>query len=137
MSPVHPIVRVRLQGRSLCAGASPACAMLMMKGHTMLMPPAIAQEDKIEAEVRAVEAALKPDVIHVRHEIAEDWSGRPAIYFRVVLSDDAAANRLRKVAIELERRLAERLDFAALGVFTYHHFRSESEQAELREESWA
>ncbi len=111
--------------------------MLMVKGHSMLTPAAITQQGKIEAEVRAVEATLRPDVIHIRHEIGEDWSGQWAVFFRVVLSDDAAKHRLREVATNVVWRLAERLDFAALGVFPYHNFRSESEQAALREEAWA
>lgn len=103
----------------------------------MLVPAAITQERKIDAEVRAVEATLRPDVVHIRYEIGEDWSGQWAIFFRVVLSDYAAKHRLRKVATNVEGRLAERLDFAALGVFPYHNFRSESEQAALRDEAWA
>ena len=103
----------------------------------MIMPAAITQQAKIEAEVRAIEAALRPDVAHIRYEIGEDWSGQWAIFFRVVLSDEAAKNRLRTVATDVVWRLAERLDFTALGVFPYHNFRSESEQAALREEAWA
>ena len=103
----------------------------------MQMPAAITQQAEIEDKVRAVEATLRPDVIHIWHEIGEDWSGQWAIFFRVVLSDDAAKHRLRKVATNVEWRLAERLDFAALGVFPYHNFRSESEQAALRDEAWA
>jgi hypothetical protein len=103
----------------------------------MILPAAIRQQAKIETEVRAVEAALRPDVVRIRYEIGEDWSGQWAVFFRVVLSDDAAKHRLREVARNVEWRLAERLDFQALGVFPYHNFRSESEQAELREEAWA
>jgi len=33
--------------------------------------------------------------------------------------------------------LARQLDFAAMGVFPYHNFRSEPEQASLQEEAWA
>ena len=87
--------------------------------------------------MRAVESALKPDVVHIRYEIGEDWSGQWAIFFRAVLSDEAAKQRLREVATNVVWRLGERLDFAALGVFPYHNFRSESEQAALREEAWA
>ena len=108
-----------------------------LKGHSMLMPAAISQQGKIETAVRAVEATLRPDVIHIRHEIEEDWSGQWAIFFRVVLSDSAAKNRLREVAKNVEWRLAERLDFGALGVYPYHNVRSESEQAALRDEAWA
>jgi hypothetical protein len=53
------------------------------------------------------------------------------------LSDDAGEKRLRDVATQVVWRLADRLDFAALGLFPYHNFRSVSEQAVLREEAWA
>jgi len=102
----------------------------------MLMPAAITQQDKIEGEVRAVEAALKPDVAHIFYEIKEDWSGDWAIFFRVILSDKAAKNRLREVAKNVEARLADRLDYTALGVWRYHNYRTESEQKALREEAW-
>jgi hypothetical protein len=103
----------------------------------MIMPAAMMQQAKIEAEVRVVEANLRPDVARIRYEIGEDWSGRWAVFFRVVLSDDAAKHRLRETARKVESRLAERLDFQELGVFAYHNFRSESEQAALREKAWA
>lgn len=103
----------------------------------MLMPAAIVQQEKIRAEVRAVEAELKPDVVRIRYDIGEDWSGQWAIFFRVMLSDAAAKRRLRKVATNVERSLSARIDFPALGIFPYHNFRSESEQAQLREEAWA
>jgi hypothetical protein len=101
------------------------------------MVPAAMTQSGIDAQVRAVEAALRPDLRHIRYEIGEDWSGQRAIFFRIVMSDEAARLRLRKVATMVVCRLAERIDFAALGVFPYHNFRSESEQAVLREEAWA
>ena len=102
-----------------------------------MVPAAIVQQSEIDAKVRKVEKALKPDVRHIRYEIEEDWSGQWAIFFRVVLSDEAATQRLRDVATNVVWRLAERLDSTALGVFPYHNFRSESEQAILQEEAWA
>jgi hypothetical protein len=102
----------------------------------MLMPAAVTQQDKIEAEVRAVEAALKPDVAHIFYEIKENWTGDWAIFFRVILSDEAAKRRLREVAKHVEARLADRLDYMALGVLRYHNYRTESEQVELREKAW-
>ena len=47
-----------------------------------------------------------------------------SVRFRVVLSDDAAKHRLRQAATSVMGRLAERLNFPALGVFPYHNFRS-------------
>jgi hypothetical protein len=93
--------------------------------------------ERIEPVVRAVETDLKPHVIRIRYSVGTDWSDEPAVYFRVVLSDDAAANRLGEIANEVRKRLDGRLDFSALGLRPYHNFRSESEQAALRDEAWA
>jgi hypothetical protein len=110
---------------------------MLKAGAIKMVPAAIVQQSEIDLKVREVEGALKPDVRHIRYEIGEDWSGQWAIFFRIVMSDEAATLRLREVATKVVWRLAERLDFAALGVFPYHNFRSESEQATLREEAWA
>ena len=103
----------------------------------MYLPIAVQREPEIDAAVAEVAARLAPDVIHIRYEIGQDWSGQWAIFFRVLLSDEASKKRLREVATKVVWRLADRLDFPALELFPYHNFRSESEQAALREEAWA
>lgn len=101
------------------------------------MPSAVTKQSEIQGAIREVESALAPDVVRIRYDIGEDWSGQWAIFFRVVLTDDAARKRLRDVANQVVWGLARRLDFPAMGVFPYHNFRSASEQAALREEAWA
>ena len=103
----------------------------------MYLPIAVQKQSQINSAVSQVVAQLSPSVQSISYQIAQDWSGQWAIFFRVVLSDDAARSRLRQVANNVEWRLAEHLDFNALGVFPYHNFRSESEQAASREEAWA
>lgn len=101
------------------------------------MPAVITMNPQINAAIREVVNLLAPDLVYIRYEIGKDWSGDWAIFFRALLSDDASKNRLRDVASQVECRLAERLDFPAMGVFPYYNFRSESEQAEMREPAWA
>ena len=84
-----------------------------------------------------VQEVIGPDVVRIRYEIGEDWSGQWSIFFRIVLTDDAAKNRLRDVMTKVVWGLARELDFPALGVYPYHDFRSESEQARLQEPAWA
>lgn len=103
----------------------------------MYLPLAATKQSEIEAAIDQVERSLEPDVVRIRYDIAEDWSGQWEIFFRIVLSDDAAKRHLRDVATKVRRGLAQRLDFPSLGVFPYHNFRSTSEQAMLREEAWA
>jgi len=81
---------------------------------------------------------LAPDVVQIRYDIGQDWSGDWAIFFRVLLSDEASGRRLREATEQVTGLLAERLDFASMGLFfQYYNFRSVSEQAVLREEAWA
>jgi hypothetical protein len=101
------------------------------------VPAGVVRQSEIAEAVAEVERSLAPDVAHIRYEIATDWSGDWAIYFRVVLSDEASQQRLRDIATKVVGRLADRLDFQALDLFPYHHFRNESEQAVLRDAAWA
>src|SRR6266568_2539191 len=102
-----------------------------------MVPAGVVRQAEIAESVANVERLLAPDVVRIRYEIGTDWSGDWAIYFRVVLSDEAGKKRLREVAKRVVRSLADHLDFLTLGLFPYHSFRSESEQAALREEAWA
>lgn len=102
----------------------------------MYVPSAVVKQAEIQAAISEVEQELAPDVVRIRYDIGEDWSGQWAIFFRVVLTDDAARRRLRDIANNVVSGLARRLDFLGMGVFPYHNFRSVSEQAELREEAW-
>ena len=60
---------------------------------------------KIDAAIDRVRQIVGPDVERIRNEIREDWSGEWAIFFRVVLTDDAARRRLRDVATKVIRNL--------------------------------
>lgn len=103
----------------------------------MMMPSGTIKQPEINAAVTEVVRLLTPDVVHIRYDIGRDWSGDWAIFFRVLLSDEASKKRLQEVTTQVVRRLAERLDFPSMGLFAYHNFRSVSEQAVLREEAWA
>ena len=103
----------------------------------MYLPTAATKQPEIDATVTEIERLMAPDVVHIRYEIGRDWAGDWAIFFRVLLSDEASKLRLRDVATQVVHRLADRLDFPSLGVSPYHNFRSASEQAVLREEAWA
>jgi hypothetical protein len=103
----------------------------------MYQPSAVSKQAEIDEAIQQVEKALGPDVVRIRYEIGEDWSGQWAIFFRVVLTDDAARHRLRDIATKVRWGLANQLDFPGMGVSAYHNFRSVSEQAALQEPAWA
>lgn len=103
----------------------------------MYVPSAVTRQAEIEAAIRRIEELAGPDVVRIRFEIGEDWSGQWAIFFRIILTDEAARKRLREVATKIVWGLASELDFPSMGVFPYHNFRSLSEQATLQEPAWA
>ena len=92
----------------------------------MYLPSAITKQAEIDAAITCVEQSIGHEVVRIRYEIGEDWSGQWAIFFRIVLTDDAARHRLRDVANRVVWGLAQQLDFPGMGVFPYHNFRSVS-----------
>jgi hypothetical protein len=103
----------------------------------MIVPRGFTEHPQINAAIAAVVEQLSPWVRHIRYDIALDWSGQWAIFFRVLLSDEASSRRLREITTQVVWRMSERLDLPNLGLFPYFDFRSESEQAALNEPEWA
>ena len=80
---------------------------------------------------------LAPDVVRIRFNVAQDWSEHPAIYFRVVLSDEASREgRLADVTGRVSGKLFDELGLAALEHIPYFRYRSRSEQAKLQDKAW-
>lgn len=102
----------------------------------MILPSTFAKQ-QVNTAISDVISLMPRDVVRINYEVAQDWSGDWAIFFRVLLSDDAANQRLRAVTTQVRSALAQRLDFDSMGLFSYYNFRSVSEQAALREEAWA
>ena len=77
--------------------------------------------------------------MNLRYSLSEDWTGEPAIYFNVVLSEEASKpeNLLKsynRVAAVIQQRV-EPLE--QWGVLPYFNVRSQAEQSALQEEAWA
>ena len=100
-------------------------------------PVGVFKEAEIAEAVAEVERLTAPDVVHIRFEVTQDWNDDWAAYFRILLSDEAADRRPHETKKKVKALLDERLNFPLLGLYRYHHVRSASEQAKLREEIWA
>ena len=80
---------------------------------------------------------LAPDVVRIRLTEAPDWSEHPALYFRVVLADEAGrSDRLADVTGRVSTKLFDELGLASLVDIPYFSFRTQSEQAQLRDPEW-
>ena len=78
-----------------------------------------------------------PDVKRVMYSIDPDWTGEESLFFRIMLSDPASEPaRLYKTTRRIERTIQKAIKADELGLQTYFSFRSESEQAEMRDPGW-
>ena len=91
-----------------------------------------------QEQVNQVVAELAPDVVRIRMIISTDSIGEPAIFFKGILSDEAATREgFREVSVKAEARIKDWLgpDLIA-SHFPYFRWRLQSDQAAWREASW-
>ena len=76
--------------------------------------------------------------MRLRYTLGEDWSGDPAIFFRVLLSDRASRrDQLYSVTSRVKDAIVQRLEpFEQWGVLPYFSYRSQAEQSMLQEAPW-
>ena len=100
---------------------------------------AFVQQAQVDDVVTELKPMLGSDVVTLPYTLGQDWSGEPAIFFRVVLSERASRrNQLRSSTNQIENAIMQRLQpLEEWGVLPYFSFRSLSEQAALQEEAWA
>lgn len=105
----------------------------------MYVPKGVAEQEQLAAAIAKVEQMLGEDVVRLRYTIGTSWSGEPAIYFRVLLSDEASRrDRLHKVATHVRAVIQEHLDpLNSWDLFPYFSFRSQTEQDTMKEPAWA
>ena len=103
-----------------------------------MFPPSWVNEAEIASGVKRAEAALAPDVVRIRYSLADDWTGDPSIFYRVVLSDAVAAREeeLGETAQRVREAVWSEVDAEQYGRHDYFNFRSLSEQAELKDPKW-
>ena len=95
-------------------------------------PKSIVTEEQLtEAVDRAVQR-LSPDVVRIRYNFGTDTTGDEAIFFRIVLSADAAERSRRLRNREVGRRVEEVLEeetrpLENWGLLPHYNYRSETE----------
>ena len=106
----------------------------------MYIPTRYIDTTEVEKAVDAFIKTLGPEVVRVRYNIGEDWTGDPALYFRVVLADwvvvdpqifSGTAARIKDACFEQLQPLEN------WGLFPYFNFRTNAEQAALNDPNWA
>jgi len=100
----------------------------------MYLPRGVAQPTELMKQLNAL-APWPPGVVNVQFTVDDDWSGDPAIFFWITLSDEAArppvlSQTTRRVTEYIEQRLDPLRQW---DLIAYFHFRSQSELAKLRD----
>jgi hypothetical protein len=102
----------------------------------MYLPRGIAQPTELHKSLNALRSAIPSAIVNWRYTIGDDWSGEPAIFFWVTLSDEAAKRRnLQDATRQIIDLVNQRVNpLSQWGLIPYFSFRSQSEQARLQEE---
>jgi hypothetical protein len=105
------------------------------------MPTAYFNQTEIAEAVEKVIKTLGPEVVRVRYNVGEDWTGDPALYFRVVLADSAVDVRdldsIGRVTERIRRPFFDQLQpLARWGLFPHFNFRTLSEEDQLKDPKW-
>lgn len=89
---------------------------------------------------QGIEQILKEfggDVARIRYSFGEDWSFDPAVDFWVLLSDESVEKKdLGELTRAISDRLFDVLELSEIEHFPYYHFRTVSEQKELKDRQW-
>jgi hypothetical protein len=103
------------------------------------VPAAFARQAKFEAAVARATRGLGPDILSVTPTLGNDWTGEPAVFFMIVLSDAASRReRLLEVTDRVSNTIVRKVEpLDEWGVLPYFNFRSQSEQARIDEKSLA
>jgi hypothetical protein len=104
------------------------------------VPTGFINQTEVEKAVDQFIRTLGPEVVRVRWNIGEDWTGDTVLYFRVVLADSVAVDRRTFVdtAARVRARFREQLQpLENWGLFPHFNFRSNAENAPLNDPKWA
>jgi len=94
-------------------------------------------ERKIAAGIAKARKAFARDVVRIRFNLGEDWTGDPAVYIRVVLTDAASKEEyLYDVAQRVRREVRNEIKVEEIGLHPYFSFRSQSETVTYKDVKW-
>ena len=107
-------------------------------GLVAIVPSGLVNQRRITSGVERAARALSADVVRIRYDLGSDWIGNPSVFFRIILTDKASRpENLREVAQRVALKIMNEAKTDQTGLHAYFNFRSQSEQAKLKEPAWA
>jgi len=97
----------------------------------------IARLKDLDQQVHNTAMSFPGEVVAIGYSIGHDWNGDPAIFFRVVLSDDSSRPEvLADVTGRVGGKLFDALRLCDTDYTPYFYFRSKSEQDRQKDPEW-
>jgi hypothetical protein len=97
---------------------------------------ALAQQAQFFAAVAQAASALP--IVSVTPSLGTDWNGESAVFFQVVLADGTPRSQLLNLTKQISQTIIKQVQpLEEWGVLPYFDFRTQSEQARIKEPTWA
>ena len=104
----------------------------------MYIARAFAHQAQFFAAVSQAASSLPRQIISVTPTLGTDWDGEPAVFFQILLADGTPSAELLSVTQQFSRALVQHLEpLEEWGVLPYFNYRTQSEQARIKEPTWA
>lgn len=88
-----------------------------------------------QEHVDRIAQELAPNMVSIGFRVGRDWSDDPAIYFRVVLPDEASQlDRLGQTTKKVRETFYNKLNLLESTHLPYFNFRNQSEQAKVQDD---
>ncbi len=103
----------------------------------MYIAKAFANQAQFFAAIAQV--ALPPQVVNVAPVLGTDWNGESAVFLQVILADNAIPRpQLLSFTKQVSQAIVQQVrPLEEWGVLPYFNFLTQSEQARIKEPSWA
>jgi hypothetical protein len=99
---------------------------------------AFAQQAQFFAAVAQAASALPMPIVSVTPSLGTDWNGESAVFFQIVLGDGTPRSQLLNLTRQISQAIVQQVQpLEEWGVLPYFNFRTQSEQARIKEPTWA
>ncbi|MGO9258942.1 MAG: hypothetical protein ACLQU1_21865 [Bryobacteraceae bacterium] len=99
---------------------------------------AFTQQARFFAAVAEAASGLPHAIVSVTPSLGTDWNGEAAVFFQVVLAAGSSRGQLLNLTKQVSWAIVQQVQpLEEWGVLPYFDFRTQSEQAEIKEPTWA
>jgi hypothetical protein len=103
----------------------------------MVLARGFVKQEELAKAIDEIRPELDPDIVQLTYALGEDWSGDPAIFFRIVLADPAGQRLAKGGTLQFKLPIIYKLKLLEeWGLLPYFAFRTESENERSANKGW-